>query len=218
MKIFVLFILSAVFSFDAYAQKNAKAIDLGLSVKWADRNVGAKAPEGVGMIVTWGETEEKAVYTVETAKYMGGDNYRYRKYASTTDPDASYPEENDDLLQLEPQDDVATHVMGTEWRMPTHQEMNELYSKCTFIFTEKSDCCGYTVKGPNGNSIFLPMTGYCAGNKHIHAERVANYWTSTKEPYNSDTAYSLYFTKKRVNAVERFYRVIGSAVRAVTTK
>ena len=32
------------------------AVDLGLSVKWADRNVGAASPEDYGLCFAWGET------------------------------------------------------------------------------------------------------------------------------------------------------------------
>lgn len=42
------------------------AIDLGLSVKWADMNVGATLPEEYGNYYAWGEVEPKDVYNIET--------------------------------------------------------------------------------------------------------------------------------------------------------
>ena len=38
---------------------NSDYVDLGLSVKWATRNVGAAGPEGIGGYYSWGETETK---------------------------------------------------------------------------------------------------------------------------------------------------------------
>ena len=38
---------------------NSDYVDLGLSVKWATRNVGAAGPEGIGGYYSWGETESK---------------------------------------------------------------------------------------------------------------------------------------------------------------
>ena len=39
-----------------------EAVDLGLSVKWASYNVGAKAPEEYGSYFAYGETKEKSKY------------------------------------------------------------------------------------------------------------------------------------------------------------
>lgn len=40
-----------------------EAVDLGLSVKWADRNVGASSPRDVGDFYAWGELETKSSFT-----------------------------------------------------------------------------------------------------------------------------------------------------------
>lgn len=42
---------------------NGLFVDLGLSVKWCNVNVGASSPEGYGGYYSWGETEEKDKYT-----------------------------------------------------------------------------------------------------------------------------------------------------------
>ena len=41
-------------------------VDLGLSVKWASCNVGAKKPEEYGQYFAWGETRSKEVYDWST--------------------------------------------------------------------------------------------------------------------------------------------------------
>lgn len=45
------------------------AIDLGLSVKWADRNIGASAPQQSGDYYAWGETETKREYSAQNYKW-----------------------------------------------------------------------------------------------------------------------------------------------------
>ena len=57
--------------------------------------------------------------------------------------------------------DAATANWGGGWRMPTTQELGELYLYCTWEFVGS----GYRVTGPNGNSIFLPAAGYRYGEK-----------------------------------------------------
>ena len=43
------------------APSHVEAVDLGLSVKWANCNIGASTPEDAGACYAWGETEEKEV-------------------------------------------------------------------------------------------------------------------------------------------------------------
>ena len=45
-----------------------KAVDMGLSVKWANINLGATAIEGYGDYYAWGETETKTNYSWSTYK------------------------------------------------------------------------------------------------------------------------------------------------------
>ena len=59
----------------------------------------------------------------------------------------------DNKTTLDPEDDVAHVKWGGSWRMPTIDEQRELLNECSWEWTELD---GYTVTGPNGNSIFLP--------------------------------------------------------------
>lgn len=51
--------------------------------------------------------------------------------------------------------DPANVLWGNGWRLPTEAEIKELIEKCTWT----AEQYGYTVTGPNGNSIFLPACG-----------------------------------------------------------
>lgn len=141
----------------------ATPVDLGLSVKWSDRNVGASRPSDVGGYAAWGETEFRQPGTFTPA------NYAFAKglsklpsimfdldtplEAATTN---TYP-----IRRLLPQNDIATVKMGSNWSMPTSDEWKELEEKCTFSTVEVNGRRCIKVTGPNGNYILLPEAGYC---------------------------------------------------------
>ena len=119
-----------------------KAVDLGLSVKWASCNVGATSPEQYGDLFAWGETRpNKSSYLL---KY-------YTFYDSSTD---SYMDIGMDIKGSKY--DAAHVKWGGNWRMPTYKEQKELKEKCSWKYSEYKGVYGFTVTGPNGNSIFFP--------------------------------------------------------------
>lgn len=63
----------------------------------------------------------------------------------------------DNKTKLEPEDDAATVNWGGAWRMPTKEEQVELIIECNWTLDTMNGVDGYTVTGPNGNSIFLPI-------------------------------------------------------------
>lgn len=132
------------------------AIDLGLSVKWAKTNLGAKDASDPGNYYAWGETETKKVYNGDSYKFKDG--YKVKKY-STDDSHASSGTA-DKLIVLQPEDDAAMATLGKGWRMPTREEAMELFTKCTFSYNKQGLV---TVTGPNGNTIDFPKTGYYVG-------------------------------------------------------
>ena len=89
--------------------------------------------------------------------------------------------------------DDATKKFGS--RLPTKAQLEELKNKCTW--TWNSNKKGYDVKGPNGNSIFLPAAGVRDCNGAIYlVETMSNYWSST---HNSpEDAWTLHFEPLRV--------------------
>jgi len=140
-----------------------KYVDLGLSVKWAAYDIGAKSAAEHGSFFAWGETQPKDKYSWENYKYAaprkeyGGDTrafddeYEMTKY--NIDGGSEY---YDGKTTLELMDDAAHMAWGGNWRMPTADECEELLEKCEWTWTEYLGMGGYDVKGPNGNRIFLP--------------------------------------------------------------
>lgn len=119
-------------------------VDLGLSIKWATCNLGAATPEKSGDYYAWGEVKPWAEYTYGNYVF----NAPYCNYSKI----------------LLPNFDAATMNWGNYWRMPTITELDELVNGCSWKYvvdynqTGINGFLGYSRK--NGNSIFLPATGY----------------------------------------------------------
>ncbi|MGM9745646.1 MAG: hypothetical protein ACI30H_01600 [Paludibacteraceae bacterium] len=161
------------------------AVDLGLSVKWADINVGAYAPEEYGDYFAWGETTAKSTYNWSTYTLCDGDKTTLTKYCY----DSAYGKDGftDSKTVLDPEDDAAAVNWGGQWRMPTDAEWQELMGKCTWTWTTRNGINGYEVKATNENSIFLPATGYCDVDVLKDLGEYGSYWSSSL--YMSDPSY-----------------------------
>ena len=182
-------------------------VDLGLSVKWAKYNLGASKPSDYGNYYAWGETEPKTDYTWATYKW--GTENNFTKYNAT-----------DGKIVLDPEDDAATAKLGSPWRMPTWDEIKELLNNCTWTWTTQDGVNGCEVKGPNGNSIFLPAAGYRDRSELDYAGSRGYYWSSSRNTtysYSdrySDRANRLYFDADLHNWTSGF-RYSGFPVRPV---
>lgn len=159
---------------------DSRAVDLGLSVKWASCNVGATQPWKYGGYYAWGETEEKSDYSLSTYKYYNGAYEPSTKYGII-----------DNKTTLEASDDVATVKWGETWRMPTWEEQQELIANCTWDRTTLNGVNGYRVTGPNGNSIFLPITGVKMQTILCYDRLFAEYLSSSYRNNSSDLIYTL---------------------------
>ena len=183
---------------------------MGLSVKWANFNIGASKPEDYGDYYAWGEIEIKKDYSWETYKLSEGSRDLLTKYNTKGEHGV-----NDKWPTLSVEDDVAHIKLGGTWRMPTMEEYNELKEKCTWSWTNLNGVNGYTATSKiNGNSIFIPASGnrygdslYCVGTDGI-------YWSSSFYSYDPANAFRLGFDSKFVE-MDFFDRYDGFSVRAV---
>ena len=135
-------------------------VDLGLSVLWATCNVGASSPSDYGDYYAWGETKTKLNYTY-------GNSRTFEVISSMSD------------ISGNPQYDAAAANWGTGWRMPTKDEFEELEDKCDWHWDYQSGHNGFKITGPNGNSIFIPLTGFRGGILRKYVDKAAAYWSST---------------------------------------
>ena len=194
----------------------AGAVDLGLSVYWAECNLGAEKPEEYGDYYAWGETEIMKSYSWSTYKYANGASNKLTKYCFSDKAifwDGAGAPDNKTVLELE--DDVAHVKLGGVWRMPTKAEFDELRTNCIWNWTTRSGVKGYVVTGSNGNSIFLPAAGYRKDTGLVRAGSSGSYWSSslyTGYPY---CACSIGFGSSNVGW-DGMLRCDGHSVRPVT--
>lgn len=128
---------------------SGEAVDLGLSIKWANQNIGASQPEELGEKFRWG--------------YTGEGDSEWRDLSLSTLKTHGYI---DDDYNLTPSHDVATQIWGSQWRMPTKEECDELLSKCTWTRTTKNGEDVFLVTGPNSNYIYIPECNLWTASAH----------------------------------------------------
>ncbi|MBQ9892945.1 MAG: hypothetical protein IJM35_07315 [Bacteroidales bacterium] len=136
----------------SYATGEINAVDLGLSVLWADRNLGAGNPMDIGDCFAWGETTP-------------------RPYNSFADPyvfDGSITP-----TKLSGNCDAAETLLKDGWRMPTKKECEELKTLEKEFITKNGKNIGQKVSG-NGNSISIPYPDPNSNSNYI------NIWTSER--------------------------------------
>ena len=190
------------------------AVDLGLSIKWADCNLGASSPEDYGDYYAWGEVEPKENYSWSTYKFGTSSSGPLSKYNTKS----SYGTV-DNKTVLDPEDDVAHVMLGGKWRMPTDEEWTELRTKCTWTWTDNYNGTGVKgriVTATNGNSIFLPAAGYRSNTYLSNAGSVGMYWSSSLFSDDPSSAWDVGFGSSNVFRNDGIYRYSGQSVRPVS--
>lgn len=203
--------------------------DQGRTIYWATCNIGAEKSDEYGLCFAWGETKG---YTSDTNDGRSFDwaNYKWMKFGcsswehitkytfadeqTSTDWYFNGKFIGDYKTVLEPEDDAAHVNWGGDWRMPTQEEQYQLLTKCTWIWDSTKK--GYTVKGPNDNSLFLPATGFGYYSSLSDAGSVGYYWSSSLFTGHSGYAHNLFFGSSYV-FWGQFDRYWGQFVRAVCT-
>ena len=184
-------------------------VDLGLSVKWATCNVGATTPEDYGDYFAWGETEPKETYSWVNYKWCNGSYDTLTKY-NTDSSDGTV----DNKTQLDLSDDAAHANWGGNWRMPTVDELTELWEQCTWTWTTQNGVYGSKVTSKtNGNSIFLPAAGYL-GSSLFNQGKDGRSWSSSRTNINSTDAWRMHFQSGYVGGRGES-RYLGLPVRPV---
>lgn len=190
------------------AKQNNEYVDLGLpsGTLWATYNVGATKPEEYGYYFAWGETKSSESYDRSTYKFYDSNSQTCTKYTP-----------NNDFRVLDSSDDVAAVNWGTDWRMPTIDEMRELVNNCQFIWTELNGVKGAKFASSNGNSIFLPAAGYSIGSGVSGVESFSYYWSASIRVGNENYAQYLNFDsyKAECDNIDRF---LGFPVRPVRSE
>jgi hypothetical protein len=169
---------------------------------WATTNIGAEKPEDSGYYFWWGDT---VGYKLGPSKWVASDgsdsNFSFEEYKTPTFyksisilQSKRWIISKDGTYVLAPEHDAAQKHWGSDWRMPTEQEFDELSDMCDWTWTKVKGVDGYIVKGRGvyaSNSIFLPCAGDGRGASLNYAGSYGSYWSSV--PY-SDANYAWYLT------------------------
>lgn len=199
----------------ASAPEGVQMVDLGLSVKWANMNVGATQPEENGDYFAWGETKPKAEYAWAAYNWCQGSSETLTKYCIHSE--YGYNGFTDEMTVLALEDDAAHVNWGGDWRMPTKAEQDELRTGCNWTWTDNwngTRAKGYIVSSKtNDNSIFLPAAG-SRGDSSYGVGSYGYYWSSSLNMNASYYAFYLNFNSDGIDwyRSDRYY---GQSVRPV---
>lgn len=194
-------------------------LDLPSGTLWATCNVGATSPEDYGDYFAWGETEGfdsgKTTFNWSTYKWCNGSEDTMTKYCSNS----TYGNNGftDNLAELEPEDDAAYVSWGTNWRMPSYDQCDELMNR-RYTTTETATENGVNgiriTSKTNGNSIFLPAAGQRLNSTLFSTGDCFYYWSRTvqKTRYSYNAYFLYYYSAFVLTVTDRYY---GQPVRPV---
>ena len=198
-------------------------VDLGLpsGLLWADKNIGAATEEESGLYFAWGDTIGYIIEQVGVDKQFNWDG---------------------EVVPLEKVDDAARVNMGSEWRIPTREELQELviYTDICVVLEigaievvipytggkyntfagpetkEKIKGLKFYNKSDHSKYIFIPSGGAAlAGSVQAIGEYV-NIWSSLIDYENLDCAWCLNFSAKDgAGDIGNMGRFLGYPIRGV---
>ena len=201
-------------------ERGFEYVDLGLpsGAMWATCNVGADKPEDQGLLFQFGRVDG----------YRFGDtNHKFKlnKQNKQDTGDEFIPKTASGKLYgkndiLDSEDDAAHVNMGGKWRMPTKDELKELFNNTTrkvetinrvkgMLFTSKI----------NNKRLFVPFAGYWYNGSFAAAGSSADMWSSQVHPSYVNSAYILYcYSSGNAGINISYYRSIAFSVRGVFKK
>lgn len=131
---------------------------------WATTNIGAENPEDYGYYFWWGDT---VGYKRENDAWVASDgsssNFSFDQGNVPTSTKSIVTLQNEGWITadgvLAPAHDAAHVHWGSDWHIPTTQELDDLDSNCDWTWTTMNGVNGYVVCGRGdyaAHSIFLP--------------------------------------------------------------
>ena len=191
-------------------------VDLGLSVKWAKYNIGttpgSTKESYYGNFYAWGEIETKSDYSWSTYKF------------GTSSPFSKY--DTDGKTILEAVDDITIQTYGSNYRMPTEAELEELKALPNKWVTDFKGISGLNGRifaktqteldgtFDDDTMLFIPAAGYFDGSSHDGTGSNCSLWSSSLDSGDPNNAWRLYFSSDYIY-VSSDYRYCGFSVRVV---
>lgn len=173
----------------------ADVVDMGLpsGVKWSSFNMGAANPESVGLYLPWGDVTGEA-YDVNTYPKL---DIKVNNISGTSF-------------------DIATAQWGGEWRLPTADEIKELWDNTEREWIDNFVGTMPAVKfiAKNGNSIIIPLAGEMEDLKHIH-QNYGFIWASTRDLQSNALPQCFAIVSAQAGNLTAGYAWVGHSVRPV---
>lgn len=171
-------------------------VDLGLTsgLKWAKCNIGAEKETDAGLYFAWGETTGYTASQVGTNKQFSESDYKYGDSSSNL---TKY-NQSDGKTVLESVDDAATQIMGSDWRMPTEADFQELLNGTNNQWVTNYNGTGvngrkFTHKTDTSKYIFIPAAGDCSAGSVYDVGGSGIVWSSSLRASGPSDAWYLYF-------------------------
>lgn len=208
-------------------------VDLGLSVKWATKNVGASSETGYGNKYCWAGITDVSSTSINLVSancpyWSSGSSTsaKFTKYIPTNKTSnwggSGSP---DNKLTLDLSDDAARQVMGGSWRMPTKNEWQELKDNCTWTWQTNYNGSGINgllltskKSGYTDKSIFFPAAGYRTGKGSYDQGSCGYFWLSSLDSNSPTRASEGAIASDKVDTGQVNYRYYGYSVRGVMAK
>ena len=198
-------------------------IDLGLpsGTKWACCNVAddpsKQSPTNYGSYYAWGETTEKSVYNEVNYPYSSGVDENgdgwYDDFHEDTSLYGTWRNIGEDIAGTKY--DVAHVKWGKPWRMPSYEQIVELWNNCTWNWATKNGKLGMIFTGPNGGSIFLPAAGERWDDDFENKDEYGLYWSSSFYPPAGGLGANILGFNLYGWLSDSYYRYAGLTVRPV---
>lgn len=160
---------------------------------WAECNIGAEEPEESGCYFRWGDTvgytlvDRKSDGMSMVGTWVSSDGVRMVKSPFSFEQGPTeeefehggYIDENGRLVEKY---DAASVHLGTPWRMPTAEEIEQMKAHCSTKWTRKNGVYGLQINGSgecSSQNIFLPAAGSANDVSLLNMEGSEGaYWTS----------------------------------------
>lgn len=169
------------------------AVDLGLSVKWANCNIGSSCAGDKGGLYGWGDVTG----SIFTEEY-------YLK-----DKDVPIDIANTEY-------DIVSKILGPEWSLPTIEEWKELIKECKWEWISNPLIKGYLISGFTGEKIFLPMAGRRYGKDDIrYADDYGYYYSSERSETDERKAKYCFLHKGQIDVSGIYDYYVGRSIRGV---
>ena len=192
-------------------------VDLGIPSKtmWATCNVGASKPEDEGLLFQFGRVDGYK-YGDKNNKFIKNDKNKqdtgshYRPLTTSGKVYKKY-----DILDLI--DDAAHVHMGGAWRMPTKDQLEELYYNTTHKVVTINGLQGMLfTSNINNKQLFVPFTGFWHNDNFIDAGINTSIWSSQIRASSTVYAYRIYCSSGNdVYTNNFYYRSAAYSVRGV---